>query len=338
MSDKNILPFPHQAQQTQIAASATVQPPPAPATTIVIGQRYRLDHPDIHAYREQQELSGLCGGFEADGQRGGPLPLSVTDSETTGFFWDPDAVYNLPADWHLSTDDPSRPPNQPPCTPAEGSRFKPVGSRFQLIHTELDGPELKHGDDGWRLSLNARFDGHCLADGQATRFGMLTLADAQVYLSLENGETFDLLHTPEGQPALQLEHPLPANTTNAANTAIIEIGDAEPVDNPPARRQIEQSISLPIPSQRQGTAVENLTILAQYRTYFLQRPLPFSDDTIWTPASVPICWGWSIRVAPRFDGDWSIIRQKLLRPFLPDQGVEMPAWQGNTLALQTVTT
>jgi hypothetical protein len=88
-----------------------------------------------------------------------------------------------------------------------------------------------------------------------------------------------------------------------------------------------------IPDQYQEKTVESVTVLEQYKSYFMQRERSDSAErVIWTPLLEAVNWGWSIRVGYRADGELGILRRKLMLPAVGNDGLELPQWQTNHLA------
>jgi hypothetical protein len=73
-----------------------------------------------------------------------------------------------------------------------------------------------------------------------------------------------------------------------------------------------------------------MSILSAFPTRPSRLQRIFRGAHIWVPALTPVMWGWSIRVGRRTDGEWGILRRKLLMPTSLDAGPELPLWQTDT--------
>ena len=83
-----------------------------------------------------------------------------------------------------------------------------------------------------------------------------------------------------------------------------------------------------------GEKVATITILEKYTSFIVQKPLVAPDKrSIWTPASFPITWGWSVRIQQEED-DWAIVRRKLILPIVGHDGMQLPLWGSTILAYQ----
>jgi hypothetical protein len=96
--------------------------------------------------------------------------------------------------------------------------------------------------------------------------------------------------------------------------------------------RISSTISQAIPEQWHGQAVVDLVVMERYSSYLLQRATLAEDNqTLWTPLYFPISWGWSIRAGRRYDGEWDIMRRKLMLPITGQDGLQFPLWRDNSL-------
>jgi hypothetical protein len=275
---------------------------------LLLGRRYQL-----HAETPTTDTHGICGGFLPSVQSGVLLPLQTDHAIFDCYLWDSDCELDLATS---------------PFTASSGERIvlqgqTPVaGNRFALSHTNLSKPELQAQTDGHELSICAGFDFRYAPDVMDACLGVINLVESNCFIMLKNGKRHSLQDTGEDNKALFLN-----KEDDDAVQAVLQAGKGYET----LEHNYAVNVTHAIPSHIDGVEVETLTVLEQYQTFFMQRELPFSEENIWTPACVPIAWGWSMRVARRYDGEWGIARQKLLMPTSGQNGLEMPTWEGNNL-------
>jgi hypothetical protein len=288
------------------------QPSPdtTPLPSLVIGRKYHNPMDLLPA-----STHGICSDFVCTLDKGEATIMTDNKDCQHAFLWDADCLPNLTGST-LST---SAGENI-----AVNANTPALTNRFVITNTRLNKPTLQTSDDDQRISIKAEFDYAFTADQMNVRLGALSLVESQCFLSLENGQRHNLLNTDE-QEVLFL-------TADAQSNAISPIIDATK-SNTTLNDNWQIDITHAIRNQLDGIPVESLTVLEQYQTFFMQRELPFTDDNIWTPVSSPISWGWSMRIARRYDGEWGIARQKLLMPSAGHNGMEMPSWKNNTLTI-----
>jgi hypothetical protein len=290
------------------SARVTTTPPLLP--TLFIGRKYHTANDFLPTYSH-----GICADFSYSADSGGVTKLTSNKANTHAFLWDSDGLANVTGSTLVS--------------PA-GERISittntPVANnRFVLSNTRLGKPTLQTSSNAQQLAINAEFDYAYTADQIDARLGVLNLVESHCFLLLEDDQQHDLLNTNE-QAVLFLANDDQSN-------AISPIIDASKSDET-LKQSWQLNLSHSIPEQLNGIAMETLTVLEQYQTFFMQRELPFSDENIWTPACAPISWGWSMRIARRHDGEWGVARQKLLMPAAGHNGMEMPSWKNNSLSL-----
>jgi hypothetical protein len=289
------------------------RPLPPRAVTIHTGVRY---------YAESQDLSGLnsihgvIGDYVVSSECAEVTPVITGSDLTECIFWDADVDLS-----QLGCDELRVASGQP--LPLAGCELK--SNRLVLKSAALDGPEVI-GDGGeTMLTLSPRFDFIFSTDCGAAQLGVINLVSSNRFITLESGDEIGLLKSgDEAAPALYLEGPL----------------DQQPVkllcDRQEAGVTQTQSfcmeISQLIPDVVGSESVASVTVLEHYCSYFMQRSLPLDDHPVWTPVYAPISWGWSIRVARRYDGEWSIVRRKLMLPTTGHEGLQLPLWHSNSVA------
>lgn len=279
------------------------RPPDVIHKALYLGRRYKVLHP-----QSISDEQGLCAGFEDALARGGVLTLD--QNAENAFLWDPGSV-SLSGDVELMCGDEAITLNA----------NTPVASgQFVLSHARLSTPVITSHHDGHRLSFEAEFDYVYSSEDMPTRLGVATMLEASCFVVLENGERHILFQSTEDDPVLYVKG-------GPNKSALKIISDVSTEDTPQAKTYLENIVHR-IPEQVHGQRVESMTVLEQYKSYFMQRELPVSEDQIWTPVCAPITWGWSIRLNRREDSEWTITRQKLLYPAVGHDGMEMPVWEG----------
>jgi hypothetical protein len=198
------------------------------------------------------------------------------------------------------------------------------GNRCNLLATAMVGPEVVTECQQTELRMRTEFSLQFDTGAYAAQAGVVHLVQSQRSLLLENGLQRLLLATDE--PVLYVDDPLATEPVHCLAPAQQQ-GQNETY-------QYQLSVKQAIPDLVDGEAVASVTVLEQYQTYFLQRECShYTTGVIWTPLLAPVTWGWSIRVGRRADGEWGILRQKVIRPTVGHDGLELPQWQTNSLAL-----
>jgi len=275
---------------------------------IVVGRQYRLDNDDVC-----EDMHGLCAGLDYNLHHGHVLPASTATQRHQYYLWD--------IDEELDTDKFSF-----STTEGEAIALPPMAnvltSHFVISHCTLREPQIIDHESTPQLTATAGFEFVFSTQLPAVRLGMLSLVESQCFAQLKNGERHILRDNDNEQPRLYLPA---AGNQYAVPCPIL---DAES-GMAPSQDQLEIRLAWSLPQHLDGQETETLTVQEQYTSFFMQRELPFSQDNIWTPVCAPISWGWSMRVAKRSDGDWCIVRQKLLTPAVGHNGLVMPEWEGN---------
>jgi hypothetical protein len=284
-----------------------VTPEPSPA--VYVGRQYKLAGAYLPA-----DLHGICAGFLCSSSAGEVIPLQNNEADSHCYLWD--------ADSDLGASDAS-------LVTSEGehivinAKTNMLANRFVLSNATLGQPEIQEQNRVHQLSVRAGFDFVYTADKLPARLGILSLVESTCFVMLKNGAKQSLLDTGEEQAVLFLNQ----EDKHEVMTPIMDVARSD--DS--IQKSYEESITHIIPEQLDGIEIETMTVLEQYKTFFMQREQPFTRENIWTPVCAPISWGWSIRLVKRYDGDWSIARQKLLTPAVGHNGLEMPIWKGNHL-------
>jgi len=275
------------------------------------GQSYRVDEV---ATAQLSDVEGIVGDYRIGANSGTSLPIvPANDNVATCYLWDEGVeLGRLTATLNGSGS----------TLPFNKHRIR--SNRLLLNNSQLLGPALIEDGENTTLSMTAAFNCSFISDAQAATLGMIHLVQSRRFALLEDGSEFSLQQTPDDTPVLYLAN---------ADEAVVK-----PVVALQAQRVTESydhhmTISQEIPAAINGVAVASLTVLEQFTSYFMQHPaLPRKRATIWVPLYAPISWGWSIRVARRFDGDWAIQRRKLILPTTGHEGLQLPVWHSNTLA------
>lgn len=285
------------------------EPPPAAVTAapaVIIGNHYQPGNAELPG-----DLHGLCGGIDYTTQYGRVLPPSLQCC----YLWDIDEELRSTKIELKATETES-------ISLADATNV--ITSRFVLSHAAISEPQIINQESTPQLTTTAGFDFIFSTSMQTVQLGVLNLVETQRFAMLKNGERNSILDSGDRGPVLYLADDM---ETEEVVMPILQAGAG--TDTIQHRHDV--SLSQIIPENLSGSEIETLTVLEQYTSFFMQRELPFCRENIWTPVCAPICWGWSMRVARRQDGDWCIVRQKLLMPTVGHNGLEMPVWQGNQL-------
>jgi len=252
----------------------------------------------------------MVGGYQFDAQAARLQAIEHTDGTALAYIYDFDACRAF-SDWRPICDDAAD----------AGQAYHLSLNRLTLESSEMVGPDLVSEGSLTYLRMQPVF--HLLydTDVQAAELGAVHLLQSQRFVSLADGDRFELLEAE--QPVLYLG----------------SVGVMDPL-GPPQQLGQHQGYRYPltiqqeIPSQLNGIEVESVTVLEHYQSYFMQREVAAeSEQLIWTPAMAPITWGWSIRVGRRADHEWGILRRKLILPTVGHDGLEFPLWEDNSQSL-----
>lgn len=289
----------------QTAASGATLP------GLCLGRRYLIDVTPQSALAPSH---GLVGDYRIDIRRTEVQPVTTRGLHAACFFWDTDV--SLPTT--------ARPIRRDDGLALDGHVLQ--GNSIQVAHGALNGPELTEASGGTTLTLSPRFELVFDTAGHDAMAGVIHLVQAQRFVRLDDGTSIMLLDThAHDAPVLYLED---ANDERPVKT-VVECQAAGTARTYDYVFRIGQAI----PDHYHGRAVESVTVLEQYTSYFMQREIGQPENAvIWTPACAPIAWGWSIRVERRFDGPWCLARRKVMLPIGGHDGLDLPVWTTNTLA------
>jgi len=198
-----------------------------------------------------------------------------------------------------------------------------LANQLQWLSGYTDGPEVQQRALENSLHMSMQFAVQFTTHAVDAQLGVVHLVSSQRHLQLQDGETITLLETEE--PVLYLDH-------HNHQQGVECIDACQPLHREQAYHYTLQ-LHQAIPDTFDSRPLETLTVLEQYQSYFLQRPCLEGRDTIWTPLLAPVSWGWSIRVGRRADGQWTIVRRKLVLPGVGHDGLQLPLWQTNTRLL-----
>lgn len=284
---------------------------PAP---IKIGKRYALQTQHGSAI---QSVHGLLNDYRISTEAAEIVPLGVSiNGEIAAYFWDADSdLRALSGDVITEDDDAS-------VHALSACRLQ--NNRLELNRTDLKGPEIHTTERGALLTLSPTFEFSYTTDAFAARLGMLHLLQAKRFITLANGQQMTILDSgDEDSSILYLDTP-------KADDPMAWLSSDQPLGESQAY-SVSVPISQAVPQLIDGETVESLTVLERYSSYLMQRALcPGENQTIWTPIYPPISWGWSIRAGCRSDGDWAIMRRKLMLPITGHDGLHLPLWNGNS--------
>ncbi|MGR8935611.1 MAG: hypothetical protein ACU837_14650 [Gammaproteobacteria bacterium] len=282
---------------------------------IAIGKRYRLAIPQPCS---ESALHGLIGDYRIGTQTADIVPLQPSASgEATGYFWDTDCdITAIGASVTLSSDGSVQ-------TLAD---CRLDNNRLRLDRASLDGPELEPVGDGAVLRMAVRFELTCSTDAFAAQLGMLHLVQANRFITLENGEQISLLQSSDD------DAPLLYLTDSSQNEPMAWLSAEQPANRIQAYT-VSADVAQPLQPHVEGETVASVTVLERYSTYLMQRSIATEHEpAIWTPILAPVSWGWSIRAGRRPDGDWAIMRRKVMLPTTGHDGLQLPLWHNNSLA------
>lgn len=187
----------------------------------------------------------------------------------------------------------------------------------------LDGPFLTEVPNGLSLQMNAEFELEWHTLEQAGALGAVDTVQVQRSVRFVDGGSQVLLDTGTSKGQVRYVHP------GGGDHAINPICSYQPVGEQ-ARHRYVVPVQQLIPEQIDGRAVSEVTVMEQYTSHFMQCEDPSEPERyIWVPLILPMNWGWSIRVGRRTDGEWGILRRKLMLPACGDELV-LPVWQSDT--------
>ena len=276
------------------------------AEVLYSGRQYPFT---VQSEGENHVPSGMVGDYRLSPQRARLLPVEVRDGTALVYLYDAEVCLASPV-WQ--------------AVGAVGEGYRITANRLTLSGNEVVGPELVQQQQHTLLTMQPVFQLHYNTEAYAAELGVVHLVQSQRFVNLENGAQRMLLETTD--PVLYLPGP---DTSDAVQCITPGQAHGRYEDY-----RYQLSLEQAIPERLDGQAVESVTVLEQYHSYFMQREC--SDDTapvIWTPALAPITWGWSIRVGRRADNEWGIVRRKLILPTVGHDGLEFPTWEENQLAL-----
>lgn len=280
-------------------------------SSLYTGHRYKVKS---YAANDKHAPHGLVGGYSVSPSQGIALSLSAPDIESL-YLWDADIDLKS-AGLSIANDDNNE------DTLAANSRIK--SNYIEITHHALDGPQLTSNNGETCLMLSMAVDFTFTTANYAAQLAVIHLVEATRFIKLKNGNSISLLDTEDEDPVLYLETPLDDQALKLIGSAQ-DIGDKN-------HYHYQHTIQQPIPDQFTGQEVESVTVLEQYRSYFMQRATPFDEnENIWTPIYAPILWGWSIRVGRRVDDEWGILKRKLIIPIPGNDGLQLPEWETNTI-------
>ena len=290
----------------------------------------RLYHVGCQDYSVLNSIHGVIGGYRISAQRAEIFPVtsmppgattaSTTDQMNLCYFWDPSAdMSTIEGNLRHEVKD--------QLLPLKDCHLK--ANRLMLTQATLSGPELNVRDDVTMLSLSPHFDFMFSTDNYAAQLGVINLVQSSRFIRLENNDEKILLDTGiENMPVLHLE-----NAENDQPVKYVSVHQNLGINQ---EHTFTFDVSQSIPDKVGAESVASVTVLEQYQSYFMQRAVTQDNGhSIWTPVYAPITWGWSIRVGRRTDGEWGILRRKLILPTTGNDGLQLPTWTNNTLNCST---
>ena len=203
-------------------------------------------------------------------------------------------------------------------------------NEFQLLASSVEGLAIEAGIDCALLSIIPRFAVSYKTPAYPAQLGEIRLVSSSRFVTDTEGRRHNLLDTEEAPgPVLYRE-----GVDDC--TVVRQCCDWQPRDTE-QHYNFDYRISQPLRRDLLGVEVQSITVLEQYSSYFMQRPVAAVAGSVqWVPAYAPVSWGWSLRVEPEAD-DWVITRRKLIMPVVGHDGWQMPQWQGDSIQYQTNT-
>lgn len=195
-------------------------------------------------------------------------------------------------------------------------------NEFQLLNCSLEGPEIFTGVSSNWLSIKPKFHFYYHTTGHAAYLAEICLVESQRSFLFEDGSTQTMLDTQE-RSVLYLEN-------NLDNCILRQQTPWQPW-GVNSEYHFDYRIAQELPDSFNGKKVANVTVLEQFTSYFMERPLTNEKTpSIWVPVFAPVSWGWSMRVEQATEG-WNIVRRKLMPPVVGHDGWQLPKWSSNTL-------
>lgn len=301
----DVIQLPRKPVATIVAPAKPSSPTIHTATEIVVPGNAGNTLADNH---------GIVGDYQPALEQATIEPVAAIDGKARCFIWDDEARFaGAETSWQ-----------QAECRHATITDCAINGNHCEILSSEVAGPELIKDGEATCLQLSVSWQLQWDTSTYSAELGMITLQESQRFFTLENGEQVSVSDSREADaPVLYLQ-----------GCDDGEIVKAIAVQQQGVKQQHGYSITVSqhIPSNHDGHVVASVTVLEQYRSYIMQRPTDSKARTIWAPLVAPISWGWSIRVGPRYDGGWAIVRRKLMLPTVGHEGLELPLWQNNSLS------
>ena len=287
-----------------------------PLATLHAGCRYVVTCEDIDLLNTTH---GIVGGYQVSISHSKILPvttISGPDKISMCCFWDTDInLSRLSSVIRNETSD--------QIIPLKECDLKT--NRMLLKSQSLDSPQLLRANGDAVLSMSPSFDFTFCTDSYTAQIGIIHLVEATRFITLENGTEITLLNTHDNEaPVLYLDSP--------SDEQAVKLVVAQQETGVTREHSYHWTVSQRIPEKFAGESAATVTVLEQYQSFFMQRAIPFDDCfNMWIPCYVPILWGWSIRVGRRSDGEWGILKRKLILPTPGNDGAQLPAWNDNTI-------
>jgi hypothetical protein len=300
-----VIQLPRRALATTVAPARPSSPSIHTATEIVVPGSASNTIADNH---------GIVGDYRLALEVATVAPVAAVDGEARFFIWD-DATRFAAAETSWQ---------QAEWRHATISDCSVSGNHCNILASAVEGPELITDGEATRLQMSTSWQLQWDSATYSAELGVITLQQSERFITLENGEQVTVTDSREaGAPVLYLQ-----------GSDDREIVKPIAVQQQGVKQQHSYSVTVSqqIPESLDGQVVESVTVMEQYRSYFMQRPTTSKARTIWAPLVAPVSWGWSIRVGRRYDGKWAILRRKLMLPTVGHEGLELPLWQNNSLA------
>lgn len=289
-------------------ASPPVREHPMP---VILGRPYSIKYPESEP--REDSVHGIVGGYSINSDAG--KWLAYTSGINNAFIWDTTEM-SIHNSLHILHDDHSAPVPLTNC--------QLVTNRFMLSENSLQGPEIVSEKDQHTLRMTSRFAFEFSTDHHAAQIGVITLVQANRFITLQSGSIVTLLDTGNDEPVLYL-------VGEDDNAPIKMIADKQAAGCSQTHLYTHE-VKQVIPESMETEQLASLTVLEHYTSYFMQRDITEKyNAAIWIPAYPSISWGWSIRVEKQHDGEWGIFRRKVMFPITSHNGLELPVWDCNSV-------
>jgi hypothetical protein len=223
----------------------------------------------------------------------------------------------------------------------DGDRSGLVNNSLTLVQAQMSLPLLEAQADGSVcLILDLSFELQGNARAFAFETGLVRLVEPDCTLTLSDGrvlpwrpaEVESCAGTEQANRALVLEFP-GEYTPEANSRSDAAVVPGRRLQDGEQQRWLETwQVRVNVPQTFHQQAITRITLMEQYTLFWMQQALPGKHAPVgleqrWLPLMAPVQWGWSLRIERLSDGNWGIVRRKLMRPLGGNEGLFLPDWQ-----------